>query len=136
MHPGNQDQLIVCVGRVIDFDCFDDRLVQPQHHTPYALRWNHARRPPLYVPNLNNSEPREKAACGGFRGSIHPRICQESLDFRPLLREPLVGPPEAISITAPKGLDEPMSLVLILDDDSEVEIAVSSSDLKLATGPY
>jgi hypothetical protein len=48
----------------------------------------------------------------------------------------MVGPPKAIDATAVKGLDEPMSFVLILDDDSEVEIAVARNDLSLATGPY
>jgi hypothetical protein len=48
----------------------------------------------------------------------------------------MVGPAIAIDADAVKGLDDPMSFRLILDDDSEVEIAVASNDLNLATGPY
>ena len=48
----------------------------------------------------------------------------------------MVGPPKPINDRAMKGMEEPMSFVLILDDDSEAEIAVAASDLNLATGPY
>lgn len=49
----------------------------------------------------------------------------------------MVGTPEAADSATAKGLgDQPMSLGFILDDDSEVEIAVAADDLGLATGPY
>lgn len=49
----------------------------------------------------------------------------------------MTGAPKVVDPASVKGLgDEPMSLVFVLDDESEVEIVVAASDLALAKGPY
>ena len=49
----------------------------------------------------------------------------------------MAGTPRPLEPSDVKGLgDQPMSLVLVLDDSTEVEIAFAAKDLSLASGPF
>ena len=80
-----------------------------------------------------------------WSGKLHARWVHDVLlvnrGYARVLTDPhgvadMVRGPRGVDADDAKGLEEPTSLLLRLDDSSELELAVAAQDVELATGPY